>query len=241
MLRLRQPIRKANRLAALSMTLWIGMAVGLALCGICVAQQGGATGTPITVQTTSVPKGYVGQPYEAQMLAQGGITPLKWVVSSGSLPTGMSLHLEGVLTGVPRQVGEFSFTVTVSDSGNPAYQRQQQLTLTVVTPLFLEWGKYPVVNGGRIEGSVLVSNQTNGEFDLTVIVVAVNEDGRATALGYQHIPIKKNTTAQEIPFGENLPPGSYQVNVDGVGESAPATIYRTRLVPKERFTVVTEP
>jgi hypothetical protein len=228
---------------SIRMTLWIGMWawLGLALCGVCVAQQGGATGTPLVVQTTSVPKGYVGQHYEARLTAQGGITPLKWVVSEGSLPPGMGLHLEGVLVGVPSEVGEFKFTVTVSDSGNPAYERRQPFVLVVVTPMFLQWGKYPVVNGGRIEGSVLVSNQTDGEFDLTVIAVAVNEDGRATALGYQHFPVKKNTTAQEIPFGENLPPGSYQVDVDGMGESAPVTIYRARLVPKERLVVAAGP
>jgi Putative Ig domain len=221
-------------------TIWMGL-LGVALCAVCAAQQGGATGTPITIQTTSIPKGYVGQHYEARMTAQGGITPLKWIVSEGALPAGMSLHQEGVLVGVPSEVGEFKFTVTVSDSGNPAFQRQQQLVLVVVAPMLLQWGKYPAVNGGRVEGSVLVSNQTEGDFDLTVVVVAVNEDGRATALGYQHFPVKKETTAQEIPFGENLPQGSYQINADAVAESAPVTIYRARLVPKERFAVVVGP
>lgn len=220
--------------------LWIGL-LGFALCALCAGQQGGATGTPIIVQTTSVPKGYVGQHYEARLTAQGGITPLKWVVSEGALPPGMGLHQEGVLVGVPSEVGEFKFTVTVSDSGNPAYQRTQPLVLVVVAPMLLQWGKYPTVNGGRIDGSVLVSNQTDGDFDLTVVIVAVNENGRATALGYQRIPLTKNTAGMEIPFGENLPQGSYQINVDGVGESAPVTIYRARLVPKERFAVAVGP
>jgi hypothetical protein len=35
----------------------------------------------------------------------------------------------------------------------------------------------------------------------------------------------------EIPFGENLPHGTYEVNVDAVGEvAATNTIDRTRLV-----------
>jgi hypothetical protein len=230
-----------NRSAALRMTVWIGVWMGLALCGICAAQQGGAIGEPLIVQTTSLPKGYVGQKYEAPLTAQGGILPLKWELKEGSLPPGVNLHAEGVLIGVPSGAGEYSFTVSVADSGRPAYERAQKLTLTVVTPMFLQWGKYPTVNGRRAEGSVLVSNQTEREFDLTVVIVAVDENGRATALGYQHFPLKKNTSQMEIPFGENLAPGSYQINVDAVGELAPATIYRARLVPKERFAAVGQP
>jgi hypothetical protein len=42
----------------------------------------------------------------------------------------------------------------------------------------------------------------------------------------------------EIPFGENLPHGSYELNVDAVAEvAATNSIYRTRLVPKEKFQV----
>jgi hypothetical protein len=220
----------------------LAVVMGLMVASVtCIAQQGGAIGEPLIVQTTSLPKGYVGQKYEAALTAQGGILPLKWELKEGSLPPGISLHSEGVILGVPSEPGEFSFMVTVKDSGRPAYERAQKLTLTVVTPMFVQWGKYPTMNGRRAEGSVLVSNQTNADFDLTVIVVAVDENGRATALGYQHFPLKKNTAQIEVPFGENLAPGSYQMNVDAVGELAPATIYRARLVPKERFAAVGEP
>jgi hypothetical protein len=220
--------------------IWIGI-LGLALYGVCAAQQGGGPVDPLTIQTTSLPKGFIGQRYEVQMLAHGGGAPYKWEITEGTLPSGVNLHAEGDLIGVPGEVGEFRFTVLVRDSGSPAYELRQKLVLTVVAPLLLQWGKYPAVNGKRIEGSVLVSNQTDGDFDLTVIVVAVDDNGRATALGYQHFPLKTNTSQMEIPFGENLPPGSYQVNLDGVGESPPATIYRARLVPKERFAIVGEP
>ena len=88
----------------------------------------------------------------------------------------------------------------------------------------------------------MVSNQTEQDFDLTVIMVAVNETGRATAIGYQHFPLKKNTTSLEIPFGENLPQGTYEINVDAVAEvAATNSIYRARLVPKERFQVLQGP
>lgn len=250
MLRLREPIRKANRLAALSMTgalrmtlgmVIVGMWLGLASCPVSMAQQGAATGEPLMVRTTSLPNGYVGQEYEAKLTASGGILPLEWELKEGSLPPGMSLHEEGDLIGVPSEAGEFHFTVTVKDSGRPGQEKAQKLELVVVKALFLKWGTYPTVNGRRVEGSVLVSNQTDADFDLTVIVVAVDENGRATALGYQHFPLRKDTSELEIPFGDNLARGSYQINVDAVGESGTATIYRARLAPKERLVVAAGP
>jgi hypothetical protein len=223
-------------------------ALVLLLCCLCVfasvatAQQGAATGEPLVVRTTSLPKAYLKQQYETHLEAHGGITPLRWEITEGKLPAGVVLGRDGILSGVPTETGEFKFAVTVTDSGKPAVQRNQQLVLTVVAPLMAQWGRYPKVTGRRLEGSIIVSNQTEQEFDLTVIMMAVNETGRATAIGYQRLALKKGTPSLEIPFGENLPQGSYELNVDAVAEvAATNSIYRARLVPKERFEMLQEP
>jgi hypothetical protein len=173
--------------------------------------------------------------------AQGGISPLKWQVTSGSLPPGLALGEDGTLSGLPTQAGEFHFAVTVTDSGKPAYERSQDLVLRVVTPLLAEWSEYPKINGQRVEGAIKVSNGTDRDFDLTVIILAVNQIGRATAVGYQHVELKKETSELVLPFGENLPPGAYVVNVDVVAEVPTIdTIYRARLVTKEKLQVQQE-
>jgi hypothetical protein len=170
--------------------------------------------------------------------AHGGITPLRWEITDGTPPAGIALAQEGILSGIPTETGEFRFTVTVTDSGKPGSQHSQQLVLTVLAPLLAQWNRYPKVTGQRLEGSIDVSNQTEHDFDLTAIVLAVNETGRATAIGYQRFPLKKGTAAVEIPFGENLPQGFYELNVDVVAEiAATNSIYRARLVPKEKFQV----
>jgi hypothetical protein len=210
--------------------------------GIVSAQQGAATGEPVVIQTTTLPKGYLKQHYETRLEAHGGITPLRWEMTEGALPAGIVLGHDGILSGAPAETGEFKFTVTVTDSGRPAVQRNQQLVLTVVAPLFAQWGRYPKVKGQRLEGSIIVSNQTEQDFDLTVIVMAVNETGRATAIGYQRFALKKSDAGTEVPFGENLPEGSYELNADAVAEvAATNSIYRARLVPKERFEIVQGP
>ena len=210
----------------------------LALSNPSAAQQAAATGEPLVIRTASLPRGYLHQPYQVKLEAQGGILPLHWELAEGNLPQGVVLHPEGTLSGAPEATGEFHFTVNVADSGKPAMQHKQPLVLAVVSPLLVQWGRYPKVNGRRIEGSIIVSNQAEQNFDLTAIIMAVAENGRATALGYQRIPLKKNAAEQEIPFGENLPKGVYQVNVDAVAEVASSnTIYRARLAPEERLQV----
>lgn len=192
----------------------------------------------LTIQTTTLPRAYIRQQYQARLEARGGVTPLKWELTQGTPPVGVMLSREGVLSGTPTETGDFKFTITVSDSGKPAVQRSQQLVLKVVAPLLAQWNRYPKVNGQRIDGSITVSNQTEQDFDLTAIVLAVADNGRATTIGYQHIPLKKDTADLEIPFGDNLPPGAYEINVDVVAEVAITnSIYRARLVPKEKLVV----
>jgi hypothetical protein len=213
-------------------------ALPLASPAISLAQQGAATGEPIVVRTIALPKGYLKRPYDFHLDASGGITPLHWELTDGKAPAGIALSPDGLLSGAPTETGEFRFTVTVTDNGRPKAQRVQQLVLTIVTPLLVEWGRYPKVTGHRLEGSIKVSNQTEEDFDFTTIVMAVNENGRATAIGYQRIPLKKDTMGLEIPFGENLPRGAYDLNVDAVGEvAATNSIYRARMVPNEKMQV----
>jgi len=220
---------------------WLGLGI-LVAPAVGWAQQAGATGRPLVFQTGALPKAYVRQPYQARLEADGGIAPLQWEISEGSLPAGIILQTDGVLAGTPTETGEFRFTATVTDSGKPASQRRQPLSLVVVAPLMVQWSRYPKVKGQRLEGSVTASNETERDFDLTVIMLAVNENGRATAIGYQHFLLKKGSAGVEIPFGENLPQGSYQLNVDAVAEVAAInSIYRARLVPKERFQVQVGP
>jgi hypothetical protein len=205
-------------------------------------QSSAGSSSQLSVKSGPLLKAFSRAQYHEQLEAQGGSAPYTWKLEHGDLPRGLSLDRSGVLSGMPTEVGDFHFVVTVSDAGSPAHQRNQELTLRVLAPLAVQWGNQAKINGQRIEGSVKVSNQTGQDFDLTFVVLAVNDIGRATAIGYQHFNLKHETIDFEIPFGENLPPGGYVVNVDVVAEIAETnTIHRARLVTPGKLQMVQGP
>jgi len=167
---------------------------------------------------------------------------LHWRLERGALPQGIKLEDDGLLHGQPARTGEFQFTVSVRDGGKPQQAVQKAFVLRVRAALTLNWKAPAHVNGNRIEGSVEVSNTTPDNVDLTFIVLAVAENGRATAIGYQHFVLQRATVAKELPFGETLPRGGYVVHVDAVGEVAGRNlIYRERLQTPSALQVTATP
>ncbi len=67
---------------------------------------------------------------------------------------------------------------------------------------------------------MIVANQSEDDFDQTVVIEAVNENGRAFTLGYQHFPLLHQSTSPLIPFVTSLPPGHYVILADAIAEDA---------------------
>ena len=86
-----------------------------ASASVTVNPQGGGS---LQITTSGLPQGQQGQAYSAAFAATGGTQPYSWSVSGGSLPSGVTLNASGALGGTPTGVGNFSFTVKVSDAAN---------------------------------------------------------------------------------------------------------------------------
>jgi len=89
-----------------------------------------------------LPGSATGAAYSATIAVRGGTAPLRFAVSSGSLPPGLALDsAAGVLSGTPRTAGSFRFAVTVSDATRASATRlfelpvDRGLTVTTVSPL----------------------------------------------------------------------------------------------------------
>lgn len=174
-----------------------------------------AAGQALQIDALPAQVAIVGQSYTLPLAATGGSPPYTWHVAAGDLPPGLKLHPHsGKIEGTPTTPGDYRFTVVVVDSGVPKFQIQSDVTIHVIAGLTVDWKEPPKVNGATISGSAIVSNQTTEELDLTVVIVAVNEIGRATALGYQHFKLAPESTSEIIPFGSGPGPGTYYVRLD---------------------------
>ncbi len=184
----------------------------------------------LEIQAKPLPKTMTGQRYTARLSATGGTGHISWEII-GKLPPGLQLDPRtGEIVGTTRAPGEWRFFVQARDENLPQQIARREMVLLVVPSLLIVWAQYPEVEGNGIFGKVAVSNNTDEDFDLTVIIVAVNEIGRATALGYQHFTLSNGVVDFEIPFGTTLPPGYYVVHADAVAEVAPENaIYRSRV------------
>lgn len=71
----------------------------------------------ITFSTTSLPNGAVNGFYDQTISVNGGVTPLTFAITSGNLPTGLSIDsASGEITGTATTIGVYNFTVGVTDS-----------------------------------------------------------------------------------------------------------------------------
>jgi hypothetical protein len=90
-------------------------------------------GPAVSVVTTTLPAGVVGTAYAGGTLqATGGTGPYSWSVTTGTLPSGLTLS-NGAITGTPtgRFVGTTSFTVTVTDGETPAKTATANLSIAI--------------------------------------------------------------------------------------------------------------
>src|ERR1700731_1438086 len=99
---------------------------------------------PVVITTTSLPNGIVNSPgYSATLQSTGGATPITWAVTTGALPTGLTLAANGAITGTPTTAGTSNFSVTATDSSTPALTATKALSITIVPVLSITTSSLP--------------------------------------------------------------------------------------------------
>jgi len=114
---------------------------------------------PVVITTTSVPNGFISQPYVQLLLSQNRSGPITWSVVSGVLPPGLSLFgtvppgispgagASGLLFGTPTATGSFTFTLQATDGVSTA---TGTFTINVsLAPLVFTSNTMPTASAGR--------------------------------------------------------------------------------------------
>lgn len=88
---------------------------------------------PLKIITTSLPDGGVGQAYEFQIVAEGGVPPYIWACAG--LPDGLIIDAQtGQITGTPISSGFFPVKARVQDSEIPAVGYTDDYAINIPEP-----------------------------------------------------------------------------------------------------------
>jgi subtilisin family serine protease len=94
----------------------------------------GAPPSALSITTTSLPGGAIGIAYSQSLAATGGATPYTWSISSGALPSGLTLSAAGIISGTPAVSGTSSFTARVDDAAGATSSRPLSIGISSGTP-----------------------------------------------------------------------------------------------------------
>jgi hypothetical protein len=164
------------------------------------------TAAKLQATTPPLPTGNVATSYSGNLVATGGIPPYTWSITSGQLPSGLTLDpATGKIAGAPLLVTSSTFVAQVQDSEATPATASQSLTINIATGTTttnsLFTGQYSFLfqgfdsggnvviagdftsNGsGTISNGKLDSNRASGLFTASTLTgtYSLGADGRGT-------------------------------------------------------------
>jgi hypothetical protein len=118
---------------------------------------------PLSIDTTSLPDGMVAFDYSQSIQATGGVAPLTWTVSSGSLPQNLKLGADSTnaanISGIPDTAQVATFTLYVKDTKNQTAVQSYTLNINRTGLAQLQ-----LVSGPVLPGTIEIQGVSAGPF-----------------------------------------------------------------------------
>ena len=123
----------------------------------------------LSITTSSLPYGIVGTAYSQTLAASGGSGAYTaWAVTSGSLPTGLTLDTStGAITGTPTTSGSSTVTFQVTDSAGGTATRS--LTIAIYDPVSVTTSSLSAGHVGTAYSQSLAATGGDGSYTWSVI------------------------------------------------------------------------
>ncbi len=83
----------------------------------------------VTIATNSLPSATSGVAYSASLTPSGGTPSYTWSITSGTLPSGLTLSANGTLSGTTSSTGSFNITIKVQDGDGASASKTFTLTI----------------------------------------------------------------------------------------------------------------
>ncbi|MGD0965080.1 MAG: putative Ig domain-containing protein [Candidatus Acidiferrales bacterium] len=181
----------------------------------------------LAISTTVLPPGTTATGYNVPLLTSGGIGPFTWTVTSGQLPSGLTLASDGTISGLPvlaTTATPDEFTVQVQDSEAIPATASQSLSISIAAGSTssdaLITGSYSFLfNGFDSNGSVAIAGS-----------IATDGNGHITSGEEDSNRAGTNNLITAIPLL-----GSYSLGSDGRG-----TMELIAINPSTQVTLTTD-
>ena len=115
------------------------------------ATQGYEIDVDLEITTTALPDATGGEPYTATLVSQGGLLPLTWLLTAGTLPAGLTGNAAtGEISGTPDRMcvaAATALTFQVTDSDTPVQTDTQAAVGLTVNPATLDITTETLPNG----------------------------------------------------------------------------------------------
>ncbi len=88
---------------------------------------------PFDITTTSLSTASEGKSYEQKISVANGTPAHQWSISDGALPDGLNIDVDtGTISGTPKEGGNHTFTVQVTDYSTPTQTATEEFTMKVI-------------------------------------------------------------------------------------------------------------
>jgi len=185
------------------------LALSLCLCVLTACGSSHPANGPgaLLIANKTVPDGVVQSAYSVTMVATGGRAPFAWTLDSGTLPPGLSLSPQGVLSGTPPitdlnsdgTAKKYSFVIRVTDSQIPTSAYETGSFSITINPLPL----------------VTTTSLPNGTIGLPYTATLTNSGGLS--------PFTWTIATGTLPAGLSLAPSSGVISGTPTGTAACGT------------------
>ena len=152
-----------------------------------------ASVSPLQITSSQLPGGTVSSAYSATLSASGGTSPYSWSVSSGTLPTGLSLSSSGALSGTPTVAGSFPFTVAVKDAASASASASLSINVVTAAPPTVSISN--PASGATLSGTTTVSGVASDGLSITSVQLSVDGGAFTNASGTTSWSFSLNTNS----------------------------------------------
>ena len=175
-----------------------------------------ASCSAMTLSPSLLASGVVGRAYRQVFTVSGGVGPMLFQVTSGNLPSGLTLANDGVLSGTPAGLGRAEFSVSAIDSAGCATARALTIDVQACAFTLSPMSASVAATGGSV---IVAIGDSCGDLAIDVAGTFVTVDSSTAGQVVLNVPSNPGSGARSaaIAIGRR----SFIVNQGGQLSMAP--------------------